>query len=98
MKPRFYLLLLWLTVTFSQAAMFFPVIRPALVKRFSLAEDGQVNPQFRSLLVDPSGDYVYVGAKRSIYKLRLSSIINVDSQQELPSIKDLSSNFQDRWA
>ena len=53
--------------------------------------------QFRTLLLDPSEEYVYVGAQNSIYKLRLTgSSLSEDGRHEVPSIKDVKPNFKDR--
>ena len=52
---------------------------------------------FRSLVIDETGQYAYVGGKSAVYKLKLAVGADAaNTKQGTPSIKSTKPNFKDR--
>ena len=88
-----YLVVSILLVSISTSAPFYPTTQPLSVRTFN---SDKSSPQFRSILIDPSGQYAYVGARGSVYKLQINSDLEQLNKQELSSIKDIKPSFKDR--
>lgn len=95
-KINLILLSTWLLIAIGQK--YYPKKAPISVIDYSdpTRANGELS-MFRSVLIDETGQYAYVGAKSSVYKIRLATYVDADnSKKALPSIKNSKPNFNDK--
>lgn len=94
MELQGFIVIIYTLVSLVICKQFYPVKIPLGVYNYAGKESDGL-PMFRSLLID--GQFAYVGAQSSLYKMLLSSYDdNSHSKTSMPSIKTSKPNFNDR--